>query len=70
MSVNLINKDVKWTLIMVSQSDLKSSISNPSRIFKIEAMEAVLWIIKRVYFILTHPVYSLIFMHEKAIDLL
>ena len=27
---------------------LKSSLSNLSRIFKIEAMEAVLWLIKRV----------------------
>ena len=27
------------------------------RIFKIEAIEAVLWLIKRVYFILTHPVF-------------
>ena len=25
-------------------------MSNPSRIFKIEAMEAVLWLVKRVYF--------------------
>ena len=30
-------------------------LSNPSGI-KIEAMEAVLWLIKRVYFILTHRV--------------
>ena len=36
-----------------------SYLSNPSRIIKIEVLEAVLWLIKRVYFILTHPVYSL-----------
>ena len=30
-------------------SNLKSYLSNPSRIFKIEAMEAVLWLVKRVY---------------------
>ena len=26
-------------------------------IFKIEVVEAMLWLVKRVYFILTHPVY-------------
>ena len=36
---------------MVSLSNLKSDLSNPSRIFKIEAVEAVkLRFIKRVYF--------------------
>ena len=33
-----------------------TKLSDLSRIFKIEAMEAVLWLIKVVYFILTHPV--------------
>ena len=42
---------------MVSQSNLKSDLSNPSRIFKIEAMEVVLWLNKHVYLILTHPVF-------------
>ena len=41
---------------MVSEFNLKSYLSSPSRIFKIEAMEAVLWLVKRVYFFLTHPV--------------
>ena len=59
---NFINKDVKWTF-MISQSNLKPYLSNPSRICKIEAMEAVLWLIKRVYFFLTHPVLKL--MHES-----
>ena len=33
---------------MVSLFNLKSYLSNPSRIFKIEAMDGVLWIVKRV----------------------
>ena len=43
---------------MVSKSNFKPYLSNPSRIFKIEAMKAVLWLIKLVYFILTHTVYK------------
>ena len=35
---------------MVSLFNLKSYLSNPSRIFDIEAMEAMLWLVKRVYF--------------------
>ena len=45
---------------MVLQSNLKSYLSDPSRIFTIEAMETVLWLIKREYFILTHPVHGVI----------
>ena len=33
-----------------------SYVSNPSQIFKTEVMEAVLWLVKRVYPFLTHPV--------------
>ena len=46
-----LNKNVKWTF-MVSTYNLKSYLSNSSWIFQIEAMEAVLWLIKRVYFFL------------------
>ena len=35
---------------MVSRYNLKSYLTNASRIFQIEAMEALLWLIKRVYF--------------------
>ena len=38
---NSINKDVKW-IFMVSLFNLRSYLSNASRIFKTEAMEAVL----------------------------
>ena len=52
----------------INHMNLKSSLSNPSRIFKIEAIEAVLWLIKRVYFILTHPVYNMN-MNVKSINI-
>ena len=35
------------------------NLSNPSRIFKTEAMEAVLWLIERVYLFLTQPVVNI-----------
>ena len=35
---------------MVPLSNLKSYLSNPSGIFKTKALDAVLWLIKRVYF--------------------
>ena len=35
--------------------NVKSYLSNPSRMLKTEAMKAVLWLVKCVYFILTHP---------------
>ena len=41
---------------MASLSNLKSYLFNPSRIFKTEAVGAVLWLIKRVYLFLTHSV--------------
>ena len=31
-------------------------MSNPSQIFKIDAMLTFLWLIKHVYFVFTHPV--------------
>ena len=31
---------------------------NPSRIFKIEVMEAILWLVERAYLFSTHPVHG------------
>ena len=38
--------------------NLKSYLSNPSRIFKIDAVEGVLWLVKRVYAFFTHLVHG------------
>ena len=55
---NSINKNVKWTF-MVSQYNLKSYLSDTSRTFSIEAVEAVLWLIKHVYiFVLTQYMFD------------
>ena len=40
----------------------------PSRISKIEAMEAVLRLIKRVYFFFTHPIYSVKFLQSRQME--
>ena len=56
LSVNsLIDKDPKW-LFFMSWSNFRLWLSNPSQISSINAMVTFLWLIKRVYFFLTHPV--------------
>ena len=57
------DKDMKITL-MVSRFNLKSYLSNPSPIFKIEAMKVVLCLVKCVYVFLTYPV-----LHGKKVTI-
>ena len=52
---------------MVPRYNLKSYLSNPSRIFQIEAMEAVLWLIKRVYFFLLTRYFPGFFGHFESL---
>ena len=54
---------------MVSSFNFKSYLSDASRIFKTEAMEAVLWLIKRVYLFLNHLVLRALHSNWKNGDL-
>ena len=56
LSVNsLIDRDTKW-LFFMSWSNFRFLLSNCSPIFTIDVMITVLWLIKHVYFLLTHLV--------------
>ena len=50
LSVNsVVDRDPKW-LFFMSWSNLRFWLSNPSRIFEIDAMVTFLWLVKRAYF--------------------